>query len=156
MAFKLLKNTKEEGTEKVASKKNYLGNSFRPDFSSPSTHLLYGYWVGATPDGRRAREMLNYGVDPLYGEASGGLGLRMLSNRRLPFDRMCGGCASHFGMTILSPNFDARLFAVLHVRLCTVTVPSEARNPTTLSPGIGLQHDAIIYLCPESSFEMTY
>ena len=82
----------------VASKKNYLGNAFRPDYSTPSTHLLYGYWVGATPDGRKAREQLNYGVDPLYGEASGGLGLRMLSNRGLPFDTMCGGYASHFGI----------------------------------------------------------
>ena len=82
----------------VAARKNYLGNPFRPDFATPSTHLMYGYWVGATPDGRKAREMLNYGVDPLYGEASGGLGMRMLSNRKLPFDRMCGGCASHFGI----------------------------------------------------------
>ena len=49
----------------VSSKKNYLGNPFRPDFSSPSTHLLYGYWVSATPDGRKAREMLGYGVDPV-------------------------------------------------------------------------------------------
>ena len=33
----------------IANEKNYLGNPFRPDFSTPSTHLLYGYWVGATP-----------------------------------------------------------------------------------------------------------
>ena len=82
----------------VASKKNYLGNPFRPDYATPSTHLMYGYWVGATPDGRKAREMLNYGVDPLYGEASGGLGMRMLSNRCLPFKTMNGGYASHFGI----------------------------------------------------------
>ncbi len=82
----------------VASKKNYLGNPFRPDYSTPSTHLMYGYWVGATPDGRKSGEMLNYGVDPLYGEASGGLGMRMLSNRYLPFDTMNGGYASHFGI----------------------------------------------------------
>lgn len=82
----------------VASKKNYLGNPFRPDYSTPSTHLMYGYWVGATPDGRKSREMLNYGVDPLYGEASGGLGMRMLSNRYLPFETMNGGYASHFGI----------------------------------------------------------
>ena len=82
----------------VASKENYLGNHFRPDYSTPSTHLMYGYWVGATPDGRKAREMLNYGVDPLYGEASGGLGMRMLSNRYLPFETMNGGYASHFGI----------------------------------------------------------
>ncbi len=82
----------------LRSKKNYLGNSFRPDFSSPSTHLTYGYWVGATPDGRKSRDMLGYGVDPLYGEASNGLGFRMLSNMRLPFDEFNGGYASHLGI----------------------------------------------------------
>jgi len=82
----------------IAARKNYLGNPFRPDFSSPSTHLLYGYWVGATPDGRRAREMLGYGLDPLYGEATSGLGFRTLSIQKLPFMNMRGGYASHFGI----------------------------------------------------------
>ena len=82
----------------VASKKNYLGNPFRPDFSTPSTHLLYGYWVGALPDGRKSREMLNYGIDPLHGDANQGLGFRTLSQMKLPYDKMCGGCASHLGV----------------------------------------------------------
>lgn len=82
----------------VMSQKNYLGNPFRPDWSTPSTHLLYGYWVGATPDGRRSREMLNYGVDPLQGDASNGLGFRILSTQKLPFEKMTGGYASHFGI----------------------------------------------------------
>ena len=82
----------------LRSKKNYLGNPFRPDFSSPSTHLTYGYWVGATPDGRGSRDMLGYGVDPLYGEASNGLGFRMLSNMKLPFEEFNGGYASHLGI----------------------------------------------------------
>ncbi|HIW73053.1 MAG TPA: pyruvate formate lyase family protein [Firmicutes bacterium] len=82
----------------VHSKKNYLGNSFRADWSTPSTHLLYGYWVGATPDGRPAREMLNYGVDPFYGDAQSGLGFRTLSMQKLPFHKMDGGYASHFGI----------------------------------------------------------
>lgn len=82
----------------VSSRKNYLGNSFRCDFSTPSTHLMYGYWVGATPDGRKAREMLNYGIDPLYGEAHNGLGFRVLSYMNLPFSWMNGGCASHLGI----------------------------------------------------------
>ena len=86
----------------VRAKKNYLGNAFRPDFSSPSTHLTYGYWVGATPDGRGSREMLGYGVDPLYGEASMGLGFRMLSNMQLPFAEFNGGYASHIG---IDPKF---------------------------------------------------
>ncbi|MBO5859024.1 MAG: hypothetical protein J6R20_04540 [Clostridia bacterium] len=82
----------------IAGEKNYLGNPFRPDFSSPSTHLLYGYWVGATPDGRRSRDMLGYGVDPLYGSAENGLGFRMLSNMKMPFEKMNGGYASHLGI----------------------------------------------------------
>lgn len=82
----------------VRSKKNYLGNHFRPDFSTPSTHLLYGYWVGALPCGRKSRDMLNYGLDPLYGEAQNGLGFRTLSIMKLPFIKMCGGYASHFGI----------------------------------------------------------
>lgn len=86
----------------VASKKNCLGNPFRPDWSTPSTHLLYGYWVGATPDGRKAKEQLGYGVDPLYGEAHQGLGFRMLSNMKLPFEKMNGGYASHLG---INPNY---------------------------------------------------
>lgn len=82
----------------VISRKNYLGNSFRADWASPSTHLLYGYWVGATPDGRKAREQLGYGIDPLYGEAHQGLGFRIMSNIKLPFEKMNGGCASHLGI----------------------------------------------------------
>lgn len=89
-------------SDMLRSKKNYLGNPFRPDFASPSTHLTYGYWVGATPDGRLSRDMLGYGVDPLYGEASNGLGFRMLSNMKLPFEKFCGGYASHLG---IDPKF---------------------------------------------------
>jgi pyruvate-formate lyase len=87
-----------EVSQLISSKQNYLGNPFRPDWSSPSTHLLYGYWVGATPDGRKAREMLGYGLDPLYGEANSGIGFRILSLKNLPFELMNGGCATHFGI----------------------------------------------------------
>ena len=82
----------------VSGLKNYLGNPFRPDWSSPSTHLLYGYWVGATPDGRGSREMLGYGIDPLYGEAGSGMGFRTLSALKLPYEKFNGGVASHFGV----------------------------------------------------------
>lgn len=86
----------------IAASKNYLGNPFRPDWSTPSTHLLYGHWVGATPDGRQAGEMLGYGIDPLYGEAQSGIGFRVLSSMQLPFEEMNGGYASHFG---IDPNY---------------------------------------------------
>ena len=85
-------------SDMVAGLSNYLGNPFRPDWSSPSTHLTYGYWVGATPDGREARSMMGYGIDPLFSTADSGLGFRTLSTMRLPFEKMCGGCASHFGI----------------------------------------------------------
>ncbi len=82
----------------LKSKKNYLGNSFRPDFSSPSTHLLYGFWTGASLDGRNSRQMLGYGVDPLFGEAQNGLGLRLASQFKLPYEQFNGGFASHLGI----------------------------------------------------------
>ena len=95
----------------VRAQKNYLGNNFRPDFSTPSTHLLYGYWVGALPCGRKSRDMLGYGVDPLYGEAQNGLGFRTLSLMKLPFNKMCGGYASHFGIDpkyFTSDNYEGK------------------------------------------------
>ena len=108
-------NEAVEITNKIAdmvnSKKNYLGNNFRPDFSTPSTHLLYGYWVGALPCGRKSRDMLGYGVDPLYGEAQNGLGFRTLSLMKLPFNKMCGGYASHFGIDpkyFTSDNYEGK------------------------------------------------
>ena len=82
----------------VYSLKNNWGNPFRPDWSSPSTHLLYGYWVGAMPDGRKSRDMLGYGLDPLYGDAQQGLGFRTLSAFQLPYEKFVGGYASHFGI----------------------------------------------------------
>ncbi len=85
-------------SDRLKKRTNYLGNPFRPDWSSPSTHLLYGYWTGATPDGRRARSMLGYGVDPLYGEATTGINSRLLSLRKLPYEKMDGGCACHLGI----------------------------------------------------------
>jgi pyruvate-formate lyase len=85
-------------SDRIRARKNYLGNPFRPDWSSPSTHLLYGYWTGATPDGRKARTMLGYGIDPLFGEASSGLNSRILSLRKLPYEKMNGGCACHLGI----------------------------------------------------------
>ena len=42
--------------------------------------------------------MLNYGIDPLHGDANQGLGFRTLSQMKLPYDKMTGGCASHLGI----------------------------------------------------------
>lgn len=95
----------------VASLNNNWGNPFRPDWSSPSTHLTYGYWVGAMPDGRKSREMLGYGVDPLFGDAQQGLGFRTLSAFALPYEKFNGGYASHFGIDpkyFTAPTFEEK------------------------------------------------
>lgn len=83
---------------RVWALRNPGGYHFMPDYSTPSTHLLYGYWVGATPDGRKARTMLNYGVDSLPGNAKRGLPSRLVSNAKLPFGEFAGGYASHIGL----------------------------------------------------------
>lgn len=85
-------------SDMVSGCRNYLGNPFRPDFATPSTHLIYGSLVGALPSGRHAKEMLNYGIDPLYGEAQLGMNFRVLSTRKLPYEKFNGGYASHLGL----------------------------------------------------------
>ena len=92
-----------ELTEKISAKvyalRNPAGKPFMPDYSTPSTHLLYGYWVGATPDGRMARAMLGYGIDPRPESANGELTDQLISERSLPFAVMPGGYASHIGLS---------------------------------------------------------
>ncbi len=83
----------------VSSLKNNLGNAYLADWSTPSTHLLYGHKVGATADGRRARAMLGYGTDPTTNKDGSGLAVRILSALKLPYDKMTGGYASHIGLS---------------------------------------------------------
>lgn len=85
-------------SSRVYALKNAFGKPFLPDWSTPSTHLLYGYWVGATPDSRRARKMLGYGVDPTAGMATKGLPVRLMSMSNLPYGDFLGGYASHIGL----------------------------------------------------------
>ncbi|MCK4981624.1 MAG: pyruvate formate lyase family protein [Victivallaceae bacterium] len=84
--------------KRVSALRNPAGKAFLADWSTPSTHLLYGYWVGATPDGRRARTMLGYGIDPHPEAAVSELPERLLSYRKLPYHQMTGGYASHIGI----------------------------------------------------------
>jgi len=86
-------------SERVNALRNDAGAPFLADWSTPSTHLLYGYWVGATPDGRGARTTLSYGIDPRPEASRSELPERFLSFRKLPFGLMAGGYASHVGIT---------------------------------------------------------
>jgi pyruvate-formate lyase len=82
----------------IGNLKSPTGCDYLADWSTPSTHLLYGYWVGATPDGRAARSILGFGVDPRPEADRGGLPNRFLSAWKLPFLKMTGGYASHMGL----------------------------------------------------------
>ncbi len=94
----IAQRTVREVSRRVRSLHNPAGSSYLPDWSTPSTHLLYGYWTGATPDGRRARQMLGYGVDPRVGTTRGGFAPQLLSAWKLPYHQMNGGYASHIGV----------------------------------------------------------
>jgi formate C-acetyltransferase len=85
-------------SDRINNLKNPTGNNYLADWSTPSTHLLYGYWVGATPDGRTSRSMLGFGVDPRPEVDRGGLPNRFLSAWKLPYFKMSGGYASHIGL----------------------------------------------------------
>jgi len=80
-------------SEKINQQKNPFAKSFAADWSSPSTNLLYGYWTGATPDGRKAREGLSFGLDPSPDMATNGLLTRILSQSKLDYGVMTGGSA---------------------------------------------------------------
>lgn len=118
----------ERVSDLVASLRNNWGNPFRPDWSSPSTHLTYGYWVGALPDGRKSREMLGYGVDPLFGDAQQGLGFRTLSAFALPYEKFVGGYASHFGI-------DPKYFSASTLEEKGMQMKSRVIAPLFFNPG---------------------
>jgi choline trimethylamine-lyase len=90
---------------RVNALRNAAGARYLADWSTPSTHLLYGYWVGATPDGRPARTMLSYGIDPRPESSRAELPERFLSFRKLPFGLMVGGYASHIGICPVDADF---------------------------------------------------
>jgi len=54
----------------VSSMPNAFGGHFRPGFSTPSTHVLYGKNVGALPSGRASGTDLAYGIGPTIPGAS--------------------------------------------------------------------------------------
>ena len=87
-----------EVSRRIEALRTSAGTPFRPDWSTPSTHLLYGYHVGATPDGRPARAMLGYGVDPRPDALRADLPERIAAAWRLPYHAMTGGYASHVGL----------------------------------------------------------
>ncbi len=83
----------ERVSRMVNAQKNPLGNAFSADWSTPSTNMLYGYWTGATPNGRLAREIMSYGLDPEITSGRKGLLARVASQAKLNYALMSGGSA---------------------------------------------------------------
>ena len=77
---------------------NAAGNKYLADWSTPSAHLPYGDWVGATPDGRKVGTMLGDGLDSRPETTPNSLPERILSAWKLPYLKMTGGYASHIGV----------------------------------------------------------
>ncbi len=97
-----------EVCKRVSALRNPAGKAYLADWSTPSTHLLYGYWVGATPDGRRARTMLGYGIDPRPEAAVSELPERLLTYHKLPYHQMTGGYASHIGICPVDAGLESK------------------------------------------------
>lgn len=74
----------ERITDTVLRYRNSFGGAFRPGFSTPSTHVLYGMRCGATPDGRKHRETFAYGIGPMQGYNSNGPTAVAVSVTRFP------------------------------------------------------------------------
>ncbi len=84
----------EQVSVMINSRENPMGRKFAADWSTPSTNMLYGYWTGATPNGRKSRAILSYGVDPEASAGSKGLLARVSSQMQLNYGLMTGGSAA--------------------------------------------------------------
>jgi len=51
----------------VERHRNFRGGWYSPGLYSVTTHIAFGLMVGATPDGRRAGELLSQGISPAHG-----------------------------------------------------------------------------------------
>jgi formate C-acetyltransferase len=68
----LARQTGEEFCEEVKKHKSSIGFTFFPALYSISAHAGMGSYVGATPDGRKAREPLADGISPGQGRCVSG------------------------------------------------------------------------------------
>ncbi len=73
--------------------RNSFGGVFRPGFSTPSTHVLYGMRCGATPDGRKHRDTFAFGIGPMQGYNRNGPTALALSVTKFPHWKATHGLA---------------------------------------------------------------
>jgi formate C-acetyltransferase len=75
----------------VLRRKNLRGGSFWPGVFSVGFHVAMGAFAGASPDGRRAGEVLGNGITPSSGSAQKGPTALLNSITRMPVGRAHNG-----------------------------------------------------------------
>ena len=77
--------------DEVLRHQNYRGGSLWPGIFSVGFHVALGAFSAASPDGRRAGEVLGNGITPASGRASSGATALLNSVARLPLGRAHNG-----------------------------------------------------------------
>jgi len=81
----------EHYCDEVLNHENFRGGRFWPGVFSVGFHVAMGAFAGASPDGRRAGEILGNGITPSNGRATGGPTAVFNSVVKLPLDRIHNG-----------------------------------------------------------------
>lgn len=81
----------EQVREALESKQNNKGFNFRPSLFQYMGHTYAGPMLGATPDGRLAKEPLAHGMNPMHGRNRNGIAATVNSFTKLDFARYQGG-----------------------------------------------------------------
>ncbi len=77
----------------VEKHRNFRGGSYSPGLYSVTTHVAFGLMVGATPDGRHARESLSQGISPAHGRDRRGPTAGLKSAAKLDHTLVSNGLA---------------------------------------------------------------
>jgi pyruvate-formate lyase len=81
----------EQVREVLESKKNNKGFCYRPSLFQYMGHTYAGPMMGATPDGRLAKEPLAHGMNPMHGRNKSGILATVNSFTKLSFEKYQGG-----------------------------------------------------------------
>ena len=81
----------EQVRETVESKRCLKGGHFRASLFQYQGHTVAGPYLGATPDGRKRREPLAHGMNPMHGRNTNGLSATANSFCKLDFSKYQGG-----------------------------------------------------------------
>ena len=81
----------EQVRKVLESKKNNKGFNYRPSLFQYMGHTYAGPMLGATPDGRLAKEPLAHGMNPMHGRNKNGIACTVNSFTKLDFSKYQGG-----------------------------------------------------------------